>query len=163
MARSGQVSAVREIRTLRSTRRKLETGSRPPRQLSTLPGEGLFDDMLASASHRALKQDMTVFSLVIRTIRYFSWELLCLTPLSLIIPARTMARRPVVVKTRWRQCPATGCRRILCSAAQAVLYALPEKRGITRVSVWRSQERGSGEKTLGRLCWGLIVLPSIHT
>ena len=49
------------------------------------------------------------------------------------------------------------------SAAKAALYALLEKRGIIRLSTWRSRRPGSCEKKLGGLCWGLIVLPLIRT
>src|SRR5713101_7454816 len=49
------------------------------------------------------------------------------------------------------------------SAAEAALYAQLEKRGIIRLSVWRSQGPESCEQTLGGLCWGLTVLPLIRT
>jgi hypothetical protein len=51
----------------------------------------------------------------------------------------------------------------LSRPAQAAWYALLEKRGIIRLSVWRFQGPGSGENTLRGLCWGLTVLPLIHT
>jgi hypothetical protein len=54
------------------------------------PPHHMFDNMSTSASHLVLKQDVTIFSLGIRTIRPFCWALLCSTTLSLIIPARPM-------------------------------------------------------------------------
>jgi hypothetical protein len=54
------------------------------------PPHHMFDNMSTSASHLVLKQDVTIFSLGIRTIRPCCWALLCSTTLSLIIPARPM-------------------------------------------------------------------------
>ncbi len=61
-----------------------------PQSSKLNPPHRVFDDMPTSALHCALKQDVTVFPLVMGTIRHFSWALLCSTTLSPMIPARTM-------------------------------------------------------------------------
>ncbi len=86
-------SCVRRPRVVKDV---VEVCSAAPSRLN--PPHRVFDDMPTSASHRALKQDVTVFSLIMRTIRHLSWRLLSSTTLSRIIPARTMLDDPASSK-----------------------------------------------------------------